>query len=341
MRPRWTQNCSWSERRRTPAKTAFSPGSWFAYQVSTTGYARGNRFCRTDWRPAREFHALSGKPASNLILCGDRPPRRACGPDRRCGLHRAPMLRPRCAPNNGRDGVHRRAGWRSPGRTRRPSARRLGIAKSIVSRRLFRLESELGVQLLARTTRGAALTQTGTAFREHAARVCAEMDSARETILPAGELRGRPRLAAPLSFGVTHLAPVLAELARRNPLLQVHVTYSDSFIDLVGEGFDASVRVGYLTDSNLIVRRIGPVYGQLVASPGYLEANGAPETPADLVNHEALMQGTKRPSSIRADASSLTPRRRWRPRPRRELVSPIRQILSSKTTSPQVNSCRS
>src|SRR6187200_120557 len=68
-----------------------------------------------------------------------------------------------------------------------PAARRLGVSKSIVSRRLFRLEAELGVQLLARTTRGAALTEAGVTFREHAARVCAEIDVARETILPAGD----------------------------------------------------------------------------------------------------------------------------------------------------------
>src|SRR6202142_4313643 len=81
------------------------------------------------------------------------------------------------------------------------AARRLGVSKSIVSRRLVRLEAELGVQLLARTTRGAALTEAGGTFRDHAARVCAEIDIARETILPAGDLRGGLRIAAPLSFG--------------------------------------------------------------------------------------------------------------------------------------------
>src|ERR1700742_3765574 len=79
------------------------------------------------------------------------------------------------------------------------AARRLGVSKSIVSRRLFRLESELGIQLLARTTRGAALTEAGVTFREHAARVGAELDIAMETITPSGELRGRLRIAAPLS----------------------------------------------------------------------------------------------------------------------------------------------
>src|SRR3977135_631698 len=116
------------------------------------------------------------------------------------------------------------------------AARRLGVSKSIVSRRLFRLEAELGIQLLARTTRGAALTEAGVPVREHAARVCAEIDVACETILPAGELRGRLRIAAPLSLGPTHLAPVFAEMARRRPLLHLPASYRDSFVEISGEG---------------------------------------------------------------------------------------------------------
>lgn len=173
------------------------------------------------------------------------------------------------------------------------AARRLGVSKSIVSRRLFRLEAELGVQLLARTTRGAALTEAGVTFREHAARVGAEIDTAKETILPTGELRGRLRVAMPLSFGPTHFAPVLADMARRHPELHIHSSYSDRFVDLIAEGFDCGIRVGLMPDSNLIARRIGPSYGKLVASPGYIEAHGAPEMPEDVAAHEALMQGTE------------------------------------------------
>jgi len=174
-----------------------------------------------------------------------------------------------------------------------PAARRLGVSKSIVSRRLLRLEAELGVQLLARTTRGAALTEAGVTFRDHAARVCAEIDIARESLLPTGDLRGQLRIAAPLSFGTTHLAPVLAELARRHPRLNMLASYSDRFVDIVGEGFDCAVRVGYLSDSNLIARRIGPVSGRLVASPDYIKEHGSPETPDELLTHQALMQGTE------------------------------------------------
>lgn len=173
------------------------------------------------------------------------------------------------------------------------AARRLGVSKSIVSRRLFRIEAELGVQLLARTTRGAALTEAGITFRDHAARASAEIDTARETILPAGKLHGRLRVAMPLTFGPTHFAPVLAEMARQNPQLHIHASYSDRFVDLIAEGFDCAIRGAYLQDSNLIAKRVGPIHGKLVASPTYIKAHGSPETVEQLVNHQALMQGTE------------------------------------------------
>ncbi|CAN7622731.1 LysR family transcriptional regulator [Rhizobium sp. LjRoot258] len=172
-----------------------------------------------------------------------------------------------------------------------PAALRLGVSKSMVSRRLARLEAELGVQLLARSTRGASLTEAGATFRDYAARVSAEIDVARDTILPAGELSGRLRVAAPLSFGPTHFASVLADMALRHPQLQIQTSYSDRFVDLIAEGFDCAIRVGTLQDSNLIARRVGPLYGKYVASPAYIKAHGSPETPEELVTHQALMQG--------------------------------------------------
>lgn len=173
------------------------------------------------------------------------------------------------------------------------AARRLGVSKSIVSRSLFRLEAELGVQLLARTTRGAALTEAGIAFRDHAARVSGEIDAARETLQPAGDLTGRLRVAMPLTFGPTHLAPVLAELARRHPRLHIHSSYSDRFVDLIAEGFDCAIRVGHLPDSSLVTRRVAAIHGKFLASPAYIEAHGAPEAPEEIAAHHALMQGTE------------------------------------------------
>jgi DNA-binding transcriptional LysR family regulator len=174
-----------------------------------------------------------------------------------------------------------------------PAAQRLGVSKSMVSRRIARLEAELGVQLVARTTRGIALTEEGTTFRDYAARISSDIDAARETILPAGELRGRIRVAAPLSFGPTHLAPVLSQMARRHPQLQVTSCYTDRFVDLITEGFDCAIRIGYLPDSNLVARRVGPLYAKFVASPDYVTRYGSPETPDELLKHEALMVGTE------------------------------------------------
>jgi DNA-binding transcriptional LysR family regulator len=173
------------------------------------------------------------------------------------------------------------------------AAVRLGISKSMVSRRLARLEAELGVQLLARSTRGASLTEAGATFRDYAARISADIDMARETILPAGELRGRLRIAAPLSFGRTHFALVIAKMARRYPQLQIQTCYTDRFVDLIAEGYDCAIRVGNLPDSSLVARRVGPLYGIFVASPDYIKVHGSPQTPEELVAHQALMQGTE------------------------------------------------
>lgn len=174
-----------------------------------------------------------------------------------------------------------------------PAARRLGVAKSIVSRRLFRLEAELGIQLLARSTRGAVLTEAGEAFRDFAFRIATEVDVAKETILPEGELRGRLRISVPLTFGPTHIAPVLNEMARLHPQLSIQACYTDRFVDLVAEGYDCAIRIGYLPDSNLVARRIGPLSGKLVASPAYIRLHGAPATPEDVVGHEALLQANE------------------------------------------------
>lgn len=170
------------------------------------------------------------------------------------------------------------------------AARRLGLAKSIVSRRLLRLEEELGVQLLARSTRGASLTEAGTLFRDHAANVCAVIDGAREEMSPNGELRGLLRIAAPASFGV-QLAPVLVELARCHPALQVHTRFNDRYVDLIAEGFDCGVRVGYMPDSKLVGRKIGFLPVRLYASPAYVAEHGAPEKPSDILAHSAITPG--------------------------------------------------
>ena len=169
-----------------------------------------------------------------------------------------------------------------------PAAGRLGVSKSIVSRRLARLEKSLGATLLTRNTRGAALTEAGATFREHAARIAAEADAARDALSPTGSVRGRLRVALPLSFGATHFAPVLAQLAARYPELEIQASFSDRLVDLVSEGFDAAIRLGMLDDSNLVARRIAPFGGKLVASPDYLAKHGTPHDVDELLEHATI-----------------------------------------------------
>ncbi len=170
------------------------------------------------------------------------------------------------------------------------AAQRLGVSKSVVSRQIARLEKDLGAVLLTRTTRGAALTEAGANFRDHGMRIAAEDEAARDIVAADGPVRGRLRVAAPLSFGPTHFSPVLAELAARHPELEIHASYSDRMVDLVADGFDAAIRLGRLSDSRLIARRVTSLGGRLVASPRYLESHPEPRTLEDLEDHPAIAQ---------------------------------------------------
>lgn len=170
------------------------------------------------------------------------------------------------------------------------AAARLGVSKSIVSRRITRLEAELGTRLLTRTTRGISPTEAGAEFKARCDRILSDIEEARDAVAQQGRsVRGRLRLSAPLAFGVRHLAPVLGDLARLHPALELDVSYTDRVVDLLGERFDAAIRIGSLSDSSLIVRRIAPVHAVLVASPDYLSRRGRPGTPQDLTAHECLI----------------------------------------------------
>jgi len=170
------------------------------------------------------------------------------------------------------------------------AAGRLGISKSIISRRIGKMEADLGTRLLNRTTRGISPTEAGLEFKARSERILAEFDEAREAVTQhSGEVIGRLRLSAPLSFGIRHIAPMLAEMSKRHPRLEMDVSFSDRIVDLIGERYDAAIRIGVLQDSSLVARRIAPVRSLLVASPDYLARAGRPATPSDLMRHECLI----------------------------------------------------
>jgi len=170
------------------------------------------------------------------------------------------------------------------------AAERMGMSKSILSRRVARLEEQLGAKLLTRTATGAQPTEIGHAYFARASNILAELEAAREVVASqVTQVAGPIRLTAPLSFGTQHLAPALAEFARLHPKVELDISLEDRTVDLAAGGFDVAVRIGTLADSALIARRIAPVRKVAVASPAYLEEHGRPLHPRDLATHTILL----------------------------------------------------
>lgn len=177
-----------------------------------------------------------------------------------------------------------------------PAARRMGAAPSVITRLIAGLELDLGVVLLQRTTRSLKLTDAGARLLERSRRILADVEEAE---LAAQEERGSPRgrltVSAPLLFGRIHVAPVVSDLLEENPDLQVELNLSDRYVNLVEEGVDVAVRIGHLSDSALIARRIGATRRVLVASPKYLASRGVPTEPEHLASHSLIAFHTTGP----------------------------------------------
>jgi DNA-binding transcriptional LysR family regulator len=170
------------------------------------------------------------------------------------------------------------------------AAKQLGLPKSSVSRTVTRLEEELGVRLLQRTTRKLHLTEAGQAYYERA-RVA--LGSLEEAALAASNLsvepRGIVRMTAPGDMGVLNLPGLVARFVRKYPLVHVEVSLSARTVDLIAEGFDLAVRAGKLRDSSLVARRIGSDSLGIFASAAYLRRRGRPKVLADLAQHECVL----------------------------------------------------
>jgi len=174
------------------------------------------------------------------------------------------------------------------------AARAMGVSVATVSRAVTRLEERLGGRLFNRTSRRLALTDYGYMLAERASKILADAieaeDLARET---SGRPRGLVKLAAPQSFGVRWVAPLMPEFFRRYPDISVELYLTDVHIDLIGDGFDAALRIAILEDSSLAARMIVPVRRFLVASPTYIARYGRPQHPHDLVAHQCLSYLTR------------------------------------------------
>ena len=171
----------------------------------------------------------------------------------------------------------------------RGAGRALGMPKTTVSRKIAELEEQLGVQLLQRTTRTLALTDSGAAFVEEAESAIARLEAAEAAVTELhAEPRGKLRVTATIPVGEQFLAPIVAEFLDAFPSVEVMVHLTDRQVDLVSERFDVAIRAGELPDSSLVAKLIGTSAYRVVANAAYLARHGTPTRPSELSSHACL-----------------------------------------------------
>jgi DNA-binding transcriptional LysR family regulator len=175
------------------------------------------------------------------------------------------------------------------------AARALGLPKSSVSRSVSRLELELGVRLLQRTTRSVHLTDAGHAYYDKVSRALSEMQEAQTAV---SDMQATPqgvvRVTAAVDIGSSVLAGLVASFLRKHPDIHVEMVLTGRFVNLVEEGVDLAVRAGKLDDSSLVARKVGTVEARLLVAPGYLKRKGTPKTVADLARHDCVLFRARR-----------------------------------------------
>jgi DNA-binding transcriptional LysR family regulator len=165
----------------------------------------------------------------------------------------------------------------------------LRLSKATVSKAVTRIEKKFGTRLFNRTALRLAVTEAGRQLYARAAHILAEGEAAEnEVIAHSAVPRGHVRLAAPISFGVLRVAPILPEFLTLYPDVTIDLNLSDTLVDLVGEGYDAAIRIASLPDSSLMVRTLAPVSRYLVAAPNYLSKYGRPSHPQRLSEHRCI-----------------------------------------------------
>ncbi|HXM82733.1 MAG TPA: LysR family transcriptional regulator [Burkholderiales bacterium] len=181
------------------------------------------------------------------------------------------------------------------------AAGRLGLSTSAASRHVAELEAHLQARLLNRTTRRVSLTESGRAFYERCVQLLADLEEAEQEAARAAVVpRGTIKLTTSVNFGVRHIAPAIAAFLAQHREVRFDVSLSDRVVDLVEEGFDLGVRIGAVGSDNIVARKLGETRLVPCASPGYIEAHGAPQAPEELEKHNCFTY------------EYVTPRNLWR-----------------------------
>ncbi|MFT3989546.1 LysR family transcriptional regulator [Aestuariivirga sp.] len=179
------------------------------------------------------------------------------------------------------------------------AAQRLGTSSGQASKMISRLEQDLGVRLLNRTTRAIAATEVGQAYFERIRDLLEEIDALDQSVKSqSGAATGKLRLTVPVSFGTSQLIPVLMDFARTYQDIDLDVSFSDRIVSLVDEGFDAAVRVGNPADTSLVARKLCEARLLPGASQEYLDAHGEPREPADLARHVCILDTNVREPTL-------------------------------------------
>lgn len=174
------------------------------------------------------------------------------------------------------------------------AARKLGVSGAQVSKLVARLENRLGARLANRTTRDVSLTDTGQAYLERARELLDGFDALESSVRDQSGPSGTLKVSAPVSFGKNQLTPALLDFARACGAVALDVAFTDRMVNLVEEGFDVAVRIGHLSDSSLVARRLAAVRMVTCASPAYLARAGQPAALEDLAGHEAILDTNAR-----------------------------------------------
>ena len=196
------------------------------------------------------------------------------------------------------------------------AGREMGLSPAVVSKRISHLEERLGARLFQRTTRQLTLTEAGQGFYDRVVNILAGIEEAEAYVTRRNAVpRGTLRVTIPTAFGRMHIAPYLGKFLEDYPDMRLDLELSDNFIDIVGEGFDAAIRIAELEDSSLVARKLAPNHRVICAAPGYLEKHGQPDSLADLAKFNCLtaaaqevwrLQGPEGPASVRVHGNIRT-----------------------------------